>query len=138
MPERVVGIGIDVLEVRKLRAMLRRHGERIRDLFTDAELAHCDRLRRRAESLAARFAAKEAALKALGCLSGFFLDWREIEIRSDGTSIPTLVFRGEAARAIRRRDVARSLLSMSHCREWAVAQVLLIASTSHTPRQERS
>ena len=112
------GVGIDLIEIGRLEQALARHPRLAERVFTSAELDHARARRRPGRHLAARFAAKEAAVKALGLGP---LGLREIEIVSGEP--PRLRLRGRAAAAAREREVALSV-SLSHSREMAVAVVL--------------
>lgn len=117
----IVGVGVDLVEVKRIRAAVEhtRTGERFRArVFTPDEVAYCTRRRNGHESFAARFAAKEATMKALGRAYG----WREIEVvRGDGA--PTIRLHGRAqARAV-TLGIRRISLSLSHTAETAIAFV---------------
>ena len=114
------GIGIDVIEIARLERALERHPRLRERVFSAAEVEHSAGHRRPARSLAARFAAKEAALKALG-IGGLRL--HEVEVRGGGTEPPELVLHGGAAEAARRQAVQLAV-SLSHERELAVAVVV--------------
>ena len=118
----IVGIGVDLVEVRRIGAALAqaRTGERFRTrVFTAGEIAYCERRRNAAESYAARFAAKEAAMKTLGAAFG----WCEIEVmRGDGP--PTLHLHGRAAERAAQLGIRRLSLSLSHTADLAAAYVV--------------
>jgi holo-[acyl-carrier protein] synthase len=124
----IVGTGIDIVEVPRVAAAIKRFGERfLRRLFTDAEIHYCQSKHNSVERFAARFAAKEAALKALG--TGWRgVSWREGEVGRESNGRPTVVFSGRAAAAAARLGVGRASLSLSHTEEHAVAQVILEAA----------
>jgi holo-[acyl-carrier protein] synthase len=112
----ILGVGIDVVEIGRIARILDgAPGLAERFLvrcFTPAERAFCDARRDRASRYAARFAAKEAAVKALGAPRG--IGWQQLEVvRAEGRS-PTLALSGLAARAAARRGVARLHLSITH------------------------
>ncbi|NOZ00216.1 MAG: holo-ACP synthase [Chloroflexi bacterium] len=113
--------GIDIIEIARLHGVIERHGGRfLRRVFTLQELEDCAG---RAESLAARFAAKEAAAKALGCGIGA-IAWQEIEIRHDENGRPTLHLHGAAARLADEQGLSAWSISLSHSRSHAVAMVV--------------
>lgn len=106
--------------------MLERYGARFKQrIYTDGEIAYCERRRKSsASSYAARFAAKEAAMKALGTGRSRGVLWRDIEVvRTFGP--PSLRFHGGAARRFAEMQGTGSLLTLTHARELAVAQVIL-------------
>jgi holo-[acyl-carrier protein] synthase len=117
----VLKTGIDLIEIPRIQAALDRHGERFLErVFTSAEIAEC---RGRAEALAVRFAAKEAAVKALGTGIGP-VSWREVETLHRRSGEPYLVLHGRAkwfARILRLKSWA---VSLSHSRELATAVVV--------------
>ena len=113
-------IGIDLIEIERVERALERRPRLAERLFTEAELAHCHRSSRPGPHLAARFAAKEATLKALGLE---YLTPREAEVTGGGATQPRLVLHGRAADAARARRVELEL-SLSHSRELAIAAVV--------------
>jgi holo-[acyl-carrier protein] synthase len=115
----VTGIGIDLLEIDRLERSLGRRPRLAGRLFTDAELAAAGARRRPARHLAARFAAKEAAIKALGVA----LPPREIEVEGGGEEPPRLRLHGRAAAIARERGVHLHV-SLTHSREIAGAVVI--------------
>ena len=114
------GIGIDVIEIARLERAIERRPRLRERIFSATEVEFAERHRRPARQLAARFAAKEAALKALG-IGGLRL--HEVEVRGGGDEPPALVLHGEAAATARRQHV-RLAVSLSHEREVAVAVVV--------------
>jgi holo-[acyl-carrier protein] synthase len=122
----IVGIGIDLVEVRRIRAALEnpRTGARFRArVFTSEEISYCSRRRNGHESFAARFAAKEATMKALGHGFGQGIGWREIEVvRGDGP--PTVRLSGAAQKYADALGVRRLHLSLTHTADLAVAYVI--------------
>ncbi len=122
----IVGSGIDVVEVGRIHDSVQRFGQRfLNRIFTAAEQAYCIRKRRSAESLAARFAAKEAGAKALGTGISHGVNWLEIEVTREPGGRPALRFHGRAAEIAVRLGVARSALSLTHTGELAMASVVL-------------
>ncbi len=110
-------IGIDIVEIARIAGAVERHGERfLRKVFTDAEIACAQGLRREHEFLAGRFAAKEAFMKAMRRR----LPWQEIEIDRD-QGRPLLCFRGERCGEV----------SISHERAYAVAVVIVAVNIEH-------
>ena len=123
----IVGVGIDLTPVARMAELVRRWGDRIeRRLFTDAERAYCRARGAPAEHLAARFAAKEATLKALQVPPG--LSWHEMEVASAPGGAPRLVLSGAAAAAAARLGVSRSHLTLTHAGGQALAVVILEAA----------
>lgn len=123
----IAGIGVDACEIARLkRALAGPAGARFRKrVFTAGEQAYCDaRGRARFESYAARFAAKEAAMKALGTGWGQGLGFTDVEVTREGNAAPQLVLHGEAARLAVTLGIARCHLSVTHTRTTAIAWVL--------------
>ena len=119
----IVGMGIDLTEVPRIAGMVERWGERFtRRIFTDGERAYASSRSNAASHLAARFAAKEATLKALGVPPG--LSWHEIEVVGGGNEPPLLVLRGEALAAANKLGTVRMHLTLTHTAEVAAAVVV--------------
>ena len=122
----IIGLGLDVAEIPRVAALIERYGERfIRRLFTDGEVAYCNRRRTPAIHFAGRFAAKEAGMKALGTGHSQEVLWRDIEVVRRGGP-PQLQFHGGAARRFAAMGARSSLLTITHTEALALAQVLLI------------
>ena len=123
----VVGIGIDLVEIARIRRALDRWQERfLRRVFTPGELDYCLRRRDPAEHLAARFAAKEATLKALGTGLSLGVRWREMEVRRARGERPSLVLTGRVRALGASRGVRALHLSLTHDGDYAMAQVLAL------------
>ncbi|MFB3917902.1 MAG: holo-[acyl-carrier-protein] synthase [Terriglobales bacterium] len=122
----IVGTGIDIVEVPRIAAALKRFGQRfVERLFTPAEIRYCDSKHNRAERYAARFAAKEAGMKAIGTGWRGGVSWRELEVRNQAGGRPALTYSGKAAEFAARLGVKRVSLSLSHTEQHAIAQVIL-------------
>ena len=122
----IVGSGIDMLEIPRIQQSVDRYGQRfLARVYTAAEQAYCLRKRKSAESLAARFAAKEAGAKALGTGISHGVNWREIEVVREPSGRPTVRFHGRAAQIAARLGVTRAALSITHTADLAMASVVL-------------
>ena len=122
----IVGTGVDITEVGRVAEAVERFGQRfLRRVFTPAEVAYCSSKRNKIERLAARFAAKEAALKALGTGLRHGITWQQVEVRRQPGSRPTIAFSGVAAQYAARLGVKHVSLSLSHTAEQAIAMVIL-------------
>ncbi len=122
----IVGMGIDVAEVPRIDEALNRHGDRFRQrVFTDGEINYCESKANRAERYAARFAAKEAAMKALGTGWNHGVRWRDIEVSRRPGGRPTLVLHGKAKEFAEKLGTKNIALSITHTAEQAFAQVIL-------------
>lgn len=122
----IVGTGIDVAEVPRVAAAIERFGERfINRIFTEGEIRYCDSKANRVERYAARFAAKEAGMKALGTGWNYGVRWRDVEVRRQAGQRPTIVFHGKAGEFARKLGVVNAALSITHTADQAIAQVIL-------------
>jgi holo-[acyl-carrier protein] synthase len=120
----VLGIGVDLCEVDRMRAALERTPTLRRRLFTETEQAYCDRKKDPAERYAARFAAKEAVLKAMGLGVGA-CKWREIEVARAESGAPSVALHGGAERLAKERGIVGWRLSMTHTHR--VAEAIAVA-----------
>lgn len=123
----VIGLGTDMIEIARVRRSIERYGDQFKKrIFTAGEIAYCEgRKRGSVESYAARFAAKEAAAKALGTGISRGVSWREIEVRRSPGHAPTLHFYGRARQRAETSGVTRASVSLTHGRELAMAVVIL-------------
>src|SRR5271170_6915239 len=125
----LVGTGIDLAEIPRIRNSIARFGNRFLDrIFTPGEKAYCLRKKNAAESFAARFAAKEAAAKALGTGISYGVNWLEIEVTREPSGRPGLAFHGRAAQIAERLGVTNAALSLTHTGVLAMASVALEGS----------
>ena len=124
----IIGTGVDIIEVERVEQALTRPltGARFRTrVFTERETAYCEsRGRPRFQSYAARFAAKEAVMKALGTGWNRNAGWADIEVVRERGRAPTIVLHGKAAEFARRRNIARFHLSLTHSDTTAIAHVI--------------
>jgi holo-[acyl-carrier protein] synthase len=121
----IVGLGVDIAEVDRIEAAITRHGARLLErLFTPAEVAYCERHRNKFERFAGRFAAKEAAMKALGTGWRRGVRWRDIEVTNLPGGKPTLRLAGVAHEFAGRLGVRAISLSITHSGNLAFAQVI--------------
>ena len=122
----IVGSGIDLVEIERIRHSVERFGARfLNRVFTHAEQAYCLRKRNAAESFAARFAAKEAAAKALGTGISRGVTWLDIEVVRAPSGRPSLMFHGRAAQIAITLGMKHSALSLTHTGTLAMASVVL-------------
>ena len=121
----IVGLGLDIAEVDRMEAAIGRHGAPFLErLFTPQEVAYCESHKNRFERYAARFAAKEAAMKALGTGWHGGVRWRDIEVTNEASGRPTLHLEGVAAEFADRLGVKTISLSITHSGNLALAQVI--------------
>ncbi|MBI2678232.1 MAG: holo-[acyl-carrier-protein] synthase [Candidatus Koribacter versatilis] len=122
----IVGTGIDITEVQRIAAAIERHGERFLErIFTAAEIRYCESKKNKVERYAARFAAKEAAMKAIGTGWRQGVAWKEIEVGREPGGRPTVVFTGKVKQHAERLGAKRASLSLTHTAATAMAQVIL-------------
>lgn len=123
----IVSIGIDIIEVERVRVALARTPRFVERVFTAQERAYCDARGHLAapQHYAARFAAKEAALKALGTGWSGGIAWHDVEVTARQSGAPDILFHRRALEIFRERGAARAHLSLSHTYQHAVAQVIL-------------
>jgi holo-[acyl-carrier protein] synthase len=122
----IVSIGIDIISIARIHEALRRTPRFAERVYTRHEREYCEsRGSVAAQHYAARFAAKEAALKALktGWRGG--IRWQDVEIASDDSGAPFLIFHGEARKLLQESGATVTHLSLSHTNEHAIAQVVL-------------
>jgi holo-[acyl-carrier protein] synthase len=122
--------GVDIIEIERIRQVVERWGDRfLRRIYTEGEIAYC---RGRAPNLAARFAAKEATMKALGTgIRG--VGWKEIEVVRRRGGAPSIRLHGRALARAEKMGITETALSLSHSREYAVAFVVSTTSDSDQP-----
>lgn len=122
----IVGVGLDLVEVERIRAIYSRHADRfVRRVLTEAEAAYVLRHADPSERLSGRWAAKEAALKALGTGLAQGLRWREVEILADPLGKPCLHLHGAALARAQALGAHRYHVTITHGQNLAVAQVIL-------------
>jgi holo-[acyl-carrier protein] synthase len=118
-------MGIDIAEVGRVKAAIERHGEAfLRRVYTPRERAYCDKFKNKYERYAGRFAAKEAAMKALGTGWSRGVRWVDVEVVRQSGGRPTVLLAGEAAKVASALGVERVALSITHTAEQAFAQVI--------------
>ncbi|HUY14893.1 MAG TPA: holo-ACP synthase [Terriglobia bacterium] len=121
----IVGTGIDIAETGRLHQALENHGERFaKRIFTPAEIEYCERFKNREERYAARFAAKEAAFKALGTGWTQGIRWLDVEVVHLPSGKPELKLTGKALEVAQGLRVSRMAVSLSHADRYVVAHVI--------------
>jgi holo-[acyl-carrier protein] synthase len=122
----IVGTGIDIAEVPRVQEAIQRYGRRFLErIYTQREQQYCDSKANRVERYAARFAAKEAAMKALGTGWNHGVRWRDCEVVRMPGGRPTIQFHGKAGEFAAKLGVRNAALSITHTKEQAMAQVIL-------------
>jgi holo-[acyl-carrier protein] synthase len=123
----IKGIGVDIIEIERMRGALDREPRMKQRVFTEEERRYCESKARPHVHYAVRFAAKEAAAKALGTGIGD-LGWRDMQVRRDGRGKPSLELSGSAATRSAELGVSALYLSLSFTRKNAVASVIAIGT----------
>jgi holo-[acyl-carrier protein] synthase len=122
----IVGTGVDLAEVPRVRHLVERFGPRfIERVFTPAEIAYVERKANRFERFAARFAAKEAGMKAIGTGWRHGVTWQDFEVANLPSGKPTLRLHGVAARVAEKLGVRNISLSLTHTAEYGMAHLIL-------------
>jgi holo-[acyl-carrier protein] synthase len=121
----IVGMGIDIVEVKRIAAIIESQKERfLRRVYTLDEVAYCEQFKNRYERYAGRFAVKEAAMKALGTGWSRGVRWVDLEVVRRPGGRPTLIIKGEAKKIADRLGVKSIAISITHTAEQALAQVI--------------
>ncbi|MBI2817724.1 MAG: holo-ACP synthase [Acidobacteria bacterium] len=127
----IIGLGVDLAEVSRMREAIERHGERfLKRVFTTLEIDYCQRHRNSYERFAARFAAKEAAMKALGTGWRRGVTWQDFEISNGPSGKPQLSLSGKAKEICIALGGRNVVVSLTHTPEYALAQVILEGDSS--------
>ena len=122
----IVAIGIDLVEIARIEEVFARRGDRFRArVFTDGEISYCEARASRLASYAARFAAKEAAMKALGTGWSDGVSWKDIEVVRGANEAPEVQLHGRALERMREIGASSAHVSLSHSANLAIAQVVL-------------
>lgn len=126
-PLNVISLGLDLVEVSRVRGLLDKSGDRFKErVFTEEETSYCDSCASPAMHYAARFAAKEAVAKALGSGLADGVVWREIEVCRDAKGAPSIVLHGAAAEKARTMGIHGWKVSLTHTAELAGASVAAV------------
>jgi holo-[acyl-carrier protein] synthase len=121
----IVGMGIDIAEVPRIRAVIETQRERfLRRVYTPEEVAYCEQFKNKYERYAGRFAVKEAAMKALGTGWSRGVRWVDVEVVRQRGGRPTVALKGEARQLADRMGVKHIAVSITHTAEQAFAQVI--------------
>ncbi len=131
------GIGVDMLEIARMERAIKRRPSFLKRVFTDEERAYCDSCARPAEHYAARFAAREAVLKALGTGFSEGIGFKDVSVTNDEWGKPIAVLSGRAAEVAAERGVQEVALSLSHTRDVAVANAVLVTEDVRPKVEER-
>ena len=122
----IIAIGVDLVEISRIEEVFTRRGERFRRrVFTEGEISYCERRASKLASYAARFAAKEAVMKALGTGWSEGVGWKDIEVVSGPSGAPMIQLHRSALERMSEIGATRALVSLTHSGELAIAQVIL-------------
>lgn len=123
----IAGIGTDIVEVVRIGQMIEKHGELfLQRVFTAGEIRYCQGRKHAMEHYAGRWAAKEAILKCLGTGWSKGISWTDMEVRNELSGAPTIGLTGVARDIAVSRKIGQILISISHCRAYAVAYGLAL------------
>lgn len=131
------GIGVDMLEIARMERVLARRPSFVERVFTEEERAYCDRRARPAEHYAARWAAREAVVKALGTGFSGGIGVRDVSVRNDESGRPQAVLTGRALEVAQAQGVREVAISLSHTREVAVANAVMVTDEVRPKVEER-
>lgn len=121
-PGSTISIGTDIIECVRIAQMIEKHGELfLHRVFTQREIAYCAARRSATQHYAGRWAAKEAALKALGTGWAKGIHWTDVEVQNEVGGRPTLILHNRAVDMANSLGIQQMLISISHCRNYAVA-----------------
>ncbi len=126
-PNRVISIGTDIIECHRIAQMIEKHGEVfLQRVFTHREILYCSSRRAANQHYAGRWAAKEAALKALGTGWSKGIQWTDVEVQNEVGGKPVLVLTNRAHEIAIALGIEKMLISISHCRAYAIAYVTAV------------
>ncbi|MBM3241537.1 holo-ACP synthase [Candidatus Poribacteria bacterium] len=133
----ILEIGVDLVEVERIRDISLKWGDKFeKRVFTPREIAYCNSKKSRYQSLASRFAAKEAVFKALGTGWCLGLRWQDVEVVNDSLGKPNIILSGEAQQRAELMGAKKVMVSLSHTKKYAVAYVVLIGDENANPTQK--
>jgi holo-[acyl-carrier protein] synthase len=125
----IIGTGVDIVEIDRIRKAADKWKDKfLTRVFTDSELNYANSKKFSYQHLAARFAAKEAVLKAFGDASINNMEWRNIEIANNKDGKPFVKLTGEARKTLNKIGAGEIIVSLSHTRNYAVANAILISA----------
>jgi holo-[acyl-carrier protein] synthase len=123
----ILGIGVDIVEIDRMKAAVNKWGAHfLNKMFTEREIKYSNSKRFCHQHFAARFAAKEAVVKAFGGTNKFPIQWTDIEILNDNEGKPVVEFSGDAVKLKELKKIDQVMLTLSHSKHYAVANVMLL------------
>jgi holo-[acyl-carrier protein] synthase len=124
----IIGLGTDITEISRITGMLERHGEHfVTRVFTTGEQSYCATKKEAGQHYAGRWAAKEAVMKALGTGWSATVGWTDIEVRLLVSGKPVIALSGGAEAIASKLGITEVLISISHCKEYAMATAIAIS-----------
>ena len=121
-----MGIGIDITEVDRIESLAEQHEQFLTRVYTEREIGYCSRKKNKYQHFAARFAAKESVLKALGVGWSQDIKWTDIEVVNDSRGRPHINTYGAVKKLVEQREVKEILISLSHISHYAIASAQLV------------
>lgn len=121
-----MGIGIDIVEVQRIQQLVEEHEAFLTRVYTESEISYCSRKKNKHQHFAARFAAKESVLKALGVGWARDVKWTDIEVVNDALGRPRINTYGEVKRLAEEKNIKEILVSLSHTPGYAIASAQLV------------
>lgn len=123
----ILGMGVDIVEIYRMRDAIKKWGDSfLTKIFTPREIRYSTARRFAPQHFAARFAAKEAVVKAFGEPNKHPIRWTEIEVLNDKEGKPVIAFHNDALKLKRKKKVGNVVVSMSHSENYAIANVILV------------
>ena len=123
----IFGAGVDIVEIDRMENAIDKWGENfLARIFTDKEINYSSSRRFSSQHFAARFAAKEAVIKAFGEPNKFPLNWTDMEVLNDSEGKPGIVFHNNALKLKKIKKIKKIIVSMSHSKNYAIANVILL------------
>lgn len=124
----IIGTGVDIVEISRMKDAIRKWGKNfLEKIFTDKEMRYSNSRRFSHQHFAARFAAKEAVAKAFGEPRKFPLKWTDVEVLNDSEGKPVIKFHDDALKLKDRKKISDVIVSMSHSKNYAIANVILLS-----------
>ena len=119
-------VGIDIIEIKRIERLFSANEDFLRRIYTEKEIEYCKQKKNKYQHFAARFASKEAMFKALGTGWVGNMKWTDIELLNDEMGRPYLNLYGSVKEMAEKKHIDNISVSLSHCKEYAIAQVLLV------------
>lgn len=126
----VIGIGTDIIECSRIGRMIEKHGDVfLNRVYTQEEIAYCSGRKAANQHYAGRWAAKEAALKALGTGWAHGIQWTDVEVVNQQGGKPIMILAGRAHEISQQMGISEMMISISHCRDYATAYATAVGAS---------